>query len=379
MPVLKLIMRIYRVGGAVRDHLLNLPYHEQDWVVVGATSEQLLAQGFQQVGNHFPVYLHPLTHEEYALARREKKTGHGHQGFLCIFSPDVSLEEDLQRRDLTINAIAEDEKGKFIDPCHGISDIKNKILRHISPAFTEDPLRVLRTARFHARFFKLGFHIAPETQSLMHDIVNSKELLLLSKERLWKEWCKAFETSHPEIYLQSLNQCGALSQLMPEIEPMQLINEKWQPWPSEVIEEKMMLLWQKLIIAPNLESKINLFKSFCQRNAVPNQIKETTIRYFKINHDLSKGEPHSQEILTLCQQIDAFRHTQSVTQAIKVAHHAKILNHSQYKTWLRIIDECKHIPLPQTLQSSNNISAIHEYLKQQRLIKIEKIINTKQH
>ena len=169
-------MQIYLVGGAVRDGLLKRPVKDRDWVVVGATPEQLLALGYEQVGADFPVFLHPKTREEYALARTERKSGQGYQGFECRFSPDVTLEQDLLRRDLTINAMAQDEQGNIVDPYGGRADLEQKILRHVSPAFAEDPLRVLRVARFAARFAPLGFTIAPETLALMQHMVSAGEL-----------------------------------------------------------------------------------------------------------------------------------------------------------------------------------------------------------
>ena len=179
-------MQKYLVGGAVRDRLLSLPVHEQDWVVVGSTPQEMLSLGYRQVGKDFPVFLHPQSAEEYALARTERKSGKGHQGFQVFSTPDISLEEDLLRRDLTINAIAEDEHGNLTDPYGGLDDIKNRILRHISPAFSEDPLRVLRVARFAARFWHLGFTIDANTLALMSSISHSGELERLSKERVWR-------------------------------------------------------------------------------------------------------------------------------------------------------------------------------------------------
>ncbi|WP_311195336.1 hypothetical protein [Suttonella sp. R2A3] len=178
-------MQIYLVGGAVRDRLLGLAVKDRDFVVVGATPAQLLAQGFRSVGHDFPVFLHPKTGEEYALARMERKTARGHQGFAFAYSSEVSLEEDLQRRDLTINAIAEDENGALTDPYGGINDIEHRILRHVSPAFSEDPLRVLRLLRFYARFAPLGFSIAPETLTLAKEMVARGELSELTAERVW--------------------------------------------------------------------------------------------------------------------------------------------------------------------------------------------------
>ena len=224
-------MKIYLVGGAVRDSLLNLPVTEQDWVVVGCTPEQLLTQGYQQVGKDFPVFLHPVSHEEYALARTERKSGAGYTGFTCYAAPDVTLEEDLLRRDLTINAIARSADGELIDPYHGQQDLENKVLRHVSDAFGEDPLRVLRVARFAARFAHLGFSIAAETQSLMAAMAQSGELSALTPERVWKETEKALKTQSPQIYFQVLRDCGALVVLFPEIERLFGVPapEKWHP------------------------------------------------------------------------------------------------------------------------------------------------------
>ena len=210
-------MKTYLVGGAVRDALLGLKVQDRDWVVVGATPQQLLDLGYQQAGRDFPVFLHPQSHEEYALARTERKQGHGYHGFKAYFSPDVTLEQDLQRRDLTINAIAQDASGQLIDPCRGQQDIEQRLLRHISPAFAEDPLRVLRVARFAARFAAQGFHIAAETLSLMQTIGDSGELQYLTVERIWQEMEKALTTPHPDRFFQVLNTCGALAQLLPEI------------------------------------------------------------------------------------------------------------------------------------------------------------------
>jgi tRNA nucleotidyltransferase (CCA-adding enzyme) len=210
-------MQKYLVGGAVRDRLLSLPVHERDWVVVGSTPQEMLGMGFRQVGKDFPVFLHPESAEEYALARTERKSGKGHKGFQVFSSPDITLEEDLLRRDLTVNAIAEDEYGNLTDPYGGVDDIKNRILRHISPAFSEDPLRVLRVARFAARFWHLGFTIDTATLEIMHSISHSDELELLSKERIWQETKRALETTHPEIYVLTLLQIGALEKIAPAL------------------------------------------------------------------------------------------------------------------------------------------------------------------
>ncbi|CAL4042149.1 tRNA CCA-pyrophosphorylase [Buchnera aphidicola] len=213
-------MDIYLVGGAVRDELLNLPIKDKDWVVVGCIPEILLQQGYKQVGKGFPVFIHPKTHEEYALARTESKSGSGYHGFIINYSSKITLEEDLIRRDLTINAIAKDRYGNYIDPCNGKYDLKLGILRHISSSFKEDPLRVLRVARFAATFSYLGFRIAKKTMLFMSDIVKNKELSHLKKERIWKETEKALMTSHPHVYFQVLRSCFALSILFPEIDKL---------------------------------------------------------------------------------------------------------------------------------------------------------------
>ncbi|AEO08429.1 tRNA CCA-pyrophosphorylase [Buchnera aphidicola str. Ak (Acyrthosiphon kondoi)] len=210
-------MKIYLVGGAVRDSLLNLPIKDKDWVVVGGTEKILLEKNFQQVGKDFPVFLHPETHEEYALARKERKSGRGHTSFETDCNINVTLEEDLVRRDLTINAIAQDQYGNYIDPFQGKKDIKYRLIRHISESFTEDPLRVLRVARFAASLVHLGFKVAKETMLLMSIVVKKKELSYLTSNRIWNETEKAFKTSNPHVYFQVLYACNALHFFFPEI------------------------------------------------------------------------------------------------------------------------------------------------------------------
>ncbi|WP_288439280.1 multifunctional CCA tRNA nucleotidyl transferase/2'3'-cyclic phosphodiesterase/2'nucleotidase/phosphatase [uncultured Pseudomonas sp.] len=211
-------MHIYKVGGAVRDRLLGRPVSDIDWLVVGATAEEMHAKGYRPVGADFPVFLHPTTGEEYALARTERKSGRGYGGFTFHASPDVTLEQDLIRRDLTINAMAEDEHGTVYDPYHGKADLEQRILRHVSAAFAEDPLRVLRVARFAARYAPLGFQVADETLALMRQIAESGELQALTAERSWKEIERALMESQPQVFIQVLRSCGALRELMPELE-----------------------------------------------------------------------------------------------------------------------------------------------------------------
>lgn len=213
-------MQVYLVGGAVRDHLLGHPYHEKDYVVVGATPAQMLELGYQPVGKDFPVFLHPQTKEEYALARTERKSGHGYHGFEFHTDVSVTLEQDLIRRDLTINAMAMDEAGQIYDPYGGQQDLENRILRHVSNAFVEDPLRVLRIARFAARYTSAGFVIADETMALMQRLTESGELNALIPERVWKETSRALSERHADVYFEVLRQCGALKVLFPEIDAL---------------------------------------------------------------------------------------------------------------------------------------------------------------
>ncbi len=213
-------MQIYTVGGAVRDRLLGRPVSEVDWVVVGASAEQMQELGYRPVGADFPVFLHPQTGDEYALARTERKSGRGYGGFTFHASPEVTLEQDLIRRDLTVNAMAEDDQGNLIDPYGGQQDLEARVLRHVSPAFAEDPLRVLRVARFAARYAPLGFSVAPETLALMRQLAESGELAHLTAERSWKEISRALMEPRPDVFVQVLRDCGALAALLPEVDAL---------------------------------------------------------------------------------------------------------------------------------------------------------------
>ncbi|MFB6435150.1 MAG: multifunctional CCA addition/repair protein [Candidatus Malihini olakiniferum] len=255
-------MKSYLVGGAVRDSLLDLPVSERDWVVVGATPGQMLELGYQQAGRDFPVFLHPKNKEEHALARTERKSGNGYTSFICHATPDITLEADLLRRDLTINAIAQTEEGELIDPYSGQQDLKQRLLRHVSQAFQEDPLRVLRVARFAARFTHLGFHIAEETLALMEFMTRAGELAFLMPERVWKETEKALATHSPQVYFQVLRDCGALAVLFPEIDNLYCMPtlEQWNP----EIDSGVHAL-RTLMIASSLSLEIDVrFATLCQ-------------------------------------------------------------------------------------------------------------------
>lgn len=260
-------MKVYKVGGAVRDKLLNRNVVDHDYVVVGSSVEEMLAAGYTPVGKDFPVFLHPESHEEYALARTERKVAKGYHGFEFYADSDVSLEEDLIRRDLTINAIAEDDQGTLYDPYHGIDDLNQRVLRHVSPSFAEDPLRVLRVARFAARYAAYGFSIADETMAMMQCLVDHDEVDALVAERVWQEVEKALADENPWIFFKVLRQCGALARLFPEIEQLFGVPQspQWHPEIDTGIHT-MMVLEQSARLS-----------------------KEPVVRFAALLHDLGKG------------------------------------------------------------------------------------------
>lgn len=260
-------MRVLKVGGAVRDSLLGLPVSDRDWVVIGGTVAEMLQRGFKQVGQDFPVFLHPQTGEEYALARTERKVAPGYGGFDIHATADVTLEEDLLRRDLTINAMAENEQGGIIDPYGGQQDLHDKILRHVSDAFAEDPLRILRVARFAARFFGLGFSIAPDTMLLMKNMVEAGEVQALVAERVWVEVDRALGEAHPEVFFTVLRECGALKILMPELDNLFGVPQPEQHHPEiDTGVHTMMVLMRAAALS-----------------------QEKSVRFAALLHDLGKG------------------------------------------------------------------------------------------
>jgi tRNA nucleotidyltransferase (CCA-adding enzyme) len=282
-------LNTYLVGGAVRDKLLNRPIKDKDYLVVGASVEQMKKLGYQQVGKDFPVFLHPKTKAEYALARTERKEGQGYTGFSCYFAADVTIEEDLKRRDLTVNAMAMDDNGKIIDPYNGQNDLNDRILRHVSDAFIEDPLRVLRVARFAARYHKYGFTIAEETLRLMQQISASGELKILTPERVWQEMqlsladggassntSSDIHSGNPEVFFQVLKQCNALAELWPELDVLWGIPNPalWHPEICSGIHT-MMVLQQAVLLTQALPAEQDDYK--------------TAVRFAALCHDLGKG------------------------------------------------------------------------------------------
>ncbi|TKB56775.1 multifunctional CCA addition/repair protein [Ferrimonas aestuarii] len=267
-------MQIYLVGGAVRDRLLGLEIKDRDHVVVGATPQQMLDLGYEQVGKSFPVFLHPKSHQEYALARTERKAGHGYTGFEICADPNVTLDEDLIRRDLTVNAIAEAQDGSLIDPYGGQQDIERRVLRHVSEAFVEDPLRVLRVARFAARFHHLGFTVAPETLTLMQQLAESGELSHLTPERVWQETERALCGPTPRVYFEVLESCGALNALMPELALLRGVPQPQAHHPEiDSLEHTYLTLERAAELSPEL-----------------------TVRFAALTHDLGKALTPEEEL-----------------------------------------------------------------------------------
>jgi tRNA nucleotidyltransferase (CCA-adding enzyme) len=331
------VMKVYEVGGAVRDALLGLPVKERDWVVVGASADELIALGYRRVGKDFPVFLHPATGDEYALARTERKVGRGYTGFAFDTAATVTLEQDLERRDLTINAIARDADGTLIDPWGGRRDLDARVLRHVSRAFAEDPLRVLRVARFAARFAKLGFTVAPETRTLMAEIVASGEIEALKPERVWQETVKALSEDDPEIYIEVLRGCGALARVFPEVDALFGVPqpERWHPEIDSGVHVLLALrLAARLTPAPTVRFAVlmhdlgkaatpkdllpahhgherrseELLAALCARLPVPNRFRELALhvaRHHGTVHRAAELKPRT--VLDVIMAVDGLR------------------------------------------------------------------------
>lgn len=334
-------MQTYLVGGCVRDKLLGLPVKDRDWVVVGAGPDEMLDLGFRPVGKDFPVFLHPDTQEEYALARTERKAGRGYHGFTFYAEPDVSLEQDLARRDLTINAIAEDPDGNIIDPFNGQLDLQNGVLRHVSPAFAEDPVRVLRIARFAARF---GFSIADETKALIAEMIADGELEFLVPERVWQELYKALQSDRPSLFFTSLREVGALEKLFPEVDRLFGVPQipKWHPEVDTGVHVMMVIdqaarltddvsvrfaalchdLGKGLTPADILPShkgheatSIHLTRDLCKRLRVPKETTALAVRVAEFHTDVHLlFELDADRVLTVLEGVDSFRRPQRFEQ-----------------------------------------------------------------
>ena len=337
-------LKIYCVGGAVRDQLLGLTVQDHDWVVVGSTPEDMAARGFMPVGKDFPVFLHPDTHEEYALARTERKTARGYQGFAVYAAPDVTLEQDLLRRDFTINAIAQDAEGNLIDPHNGIADLRAGILRHVSAAFSEDPVRILRGARFAARF---GFTIAPDTLALMRDMVNNGEVDALVAERVWQELARGLMEKKPSRFFETLRSCGALAKIVPEVNALFGVPQPEKHHPEidcgihtllviddtalhdYALEVRFAALTHDLGKATTPQNilprhighelrSVELVKKLAQRLRVPSECRDLALLAARYHGDIHRAkELRAETVIKLFQSADAWRRPERFTQLLQ--------------------------------------------------------------
>ncbi len=406
-------MKTYLVGGCVRDKLLGLPIKDRDWVVVGSTPELMLAEGFQAVGKDFPVFLHPRTHEEYALARTERKTAPGYKGFVVHAAQDVTLEQDLIRRDLTINAIAQDSSGNLIDPYNGQQDIRDKILRHISPAFSEDPVRVLRIARFAARF---GFTIADETKQLIQEMIANKELEHLVSERVWQELEKALATPHPSLFFMALRDVGALNVLFPEVDRLFGVPQapKWHPEIDTGIHA-MLVLDQAAKLTADITVRfaalchdlgkgttpadilpqhighelrsVHLTQALCKRLRVPKEIHTVALKVAEYHtHVHLLFEMRAETILEVIEALDAFRKPERFAQYL-LAGEADFRGRPGYESLpmpaIEVFKQCfqaaREVVAKPFVEQGLKGPAINDAIRTQRIVAIEEIMKTHKH
>lgn len=366
-------MKIYLVGGAVRDKLLGLPIKERDWVVVGATVDEMQKLGYQQVGKEFPVFLHPKTGEEYALARMERKVNLGYKGFTFDTSPDVSLEEDLQRRDLTINAMAEASEGELIDPYHGKQDLDKKLLRHVSQAFAEDPVRILRVGRFYARYAYLGFHVDAETMHLMQDMVQAGEVNALVAERVWKELERALGEKNPEKFFEVLADCKALPILFPHLDihgsGIKALNAA-----TQITKDAVVRFAALLHSLPDAKKNI---AALCHRYRVPNAYKElASLTAAHYEEALNAKNLSAESLLRLFSALDIFRRVDRFNYFLLAC---KAIAHSEQiafdENWLQTLAQAaKSIDVQALIAQGFENSALAAKLKEERIKKIEEWI-----
>lgn len=402
-------METYLVGGYIRDQLLGLNPHERDWVVVGASPQQMIDNGFRSVGKDFPVFLHPQTNEEYALARTERKTAPGYRGFAVHADPDVTLEQDLARRDLTINAIAQDGNGRLIDPYDGQNDLKNKVLRHVSPAFSEDPVRVLRIARFAA---KLGFTIADETKQLIRKMIAAGELDHLVAERIWQELSKALASNTPSLFFTTLRDVGALETLFPDVNRLFGVPQapKWHPEIDTGIHV-MMVIDQAARLSNSIavrfaalchdlgkgttpanilpqhkgheDRSISLTKALCERLRVPNDVKSLAIKVAEYHtHMHLLFEMSSATILKVIEALDSFRNPQQFENFL-LASEADFRGRPGYEeadmpeanVFRECFEVCRLVDAGPFVEQGLSGQAIADAIRKQRTQLIEQVIN----
>lgn len=359
-------MKIYLVGGAVRDQLLSLPVKDRDWVVTGATPEEMIRNGFKPVGKSFPVFLHPQTGEEYALARKERKYGHGYQGFICDFDPSITLSQDLMRRDLTINAMAIDEEGQLIDPYGGKADLENRVLRHVSDAFSEDPLRVLRVARFMCRFASMGFKVEAHTNTLITQIAASGELSHLTQERIWQELERSLREQSPLQFFQLLYSTGSLNPILPEFSFLfKPCNKSMAIKPCEAftsVKQTVISQLEKIIPAlgspqerwgslfyflqpllPSEDSTNDYIDRLCDRTKAPHiyrHIAKCIANCAAILRNRTGLTSH--EILSLFNETNGFRQPKQFLQTINLCHLFQPLPYS-FSFFEEVLNECRHL------------------------------------
>jgi tRNA nucleotidyltransferase (CCA-adding enzyme) len=350
-------MKVYLVGGAVRDKKLGIPYQERDWVVVGATAQEMLDLKYRPVGKDFPVFLHPDTAEEYALARIERKVGKGYTGFTFNATPEVTLEEDLQRRDLTINAMAETSDGELIDPYGGQQDLANKLLRHVSPAFIEDPVRILRIARFAARYAQLDFQVAPETIELMKKMVAAGEVDALVAERVWKEWQRTLTEKNPEKFFQVLQNCNALSVLFPQISETN-ITLLYQAAP---LTQDPLVRFAVLLATLSENEIITL----CDRYKIPTEYRDLALLVVRHKKNyLESKQPEA--IVDLLIATDAFRRKQRFQQfllACEIVFDSK----NTSERWIKSLEQAEAINIQPILDQNLPGNEIALKIKQLRI------------
>ncbi len=404
-------MKTYLVGGAVRDKLLGLPVQDRDFVVVGATPEQMTAQGFKPVGADFPVFLHPVTREEYALARTERKSGRGYKGFTVYAAPDVTLEDDLRRRDLTINAMAEDEAGNLVDPFGGGADLKAGILRHVSPAFAEDPVRVLRVARFAARFADRGFRVADETAALMRQLVESGEVDHLVAERVWQELEGALGEKTPSRFFETLRACGALMRLFPEIDRLYGVPQPEQHHPEiDTGVHTMMVLDAAAKLTPDTrvrfaalahdlgkgttppaewpqhiaheERGAELIKALARRFRVPNDYRDLAVLVARLHGNGHRAaELRAGTVLETLEALDGFRRPERVEQFV-LACEADFRGRTGYAErdypqaglWRRAFGAARSVDTA-ALAAGRNGPEVGERIRQARIAAIKRVLS----
>ena len=398
-------MKAYLVGGAVRDQLLGYPVHERDWVVVGSTPADLTRQGYQKVGRDFPVFLHPVSREEYALARTERKSAPGYYGFTCDFNPGVTLEEDLARRDLTINAMAMDEQGRLIDPYHGQDDLRARLLRHVSPAFIEDPVRVLRVARFAARYHHLGFKLADETRALMYNMVKRGELTHLVAERVWQEWQRSLSERNPDVFISTLRSCGALQVVLPEVDGLFGVpnTQHYHPEIDSGIHTLMVLraavaltddpMTRFAALVHDLgkactsvsewpshrgheKTGLPVIDTLCQRLRIPVDYRKFALmatRFHLVIHSLQELRPGT--IVRTLEQTDAFRRPELFEKLLIVCEAdargvGRDVDYKQADGWRELLNKCTEINAKALVEQGYKGEAIKTALHERRVAAI---------